>query len=66
MADISAITALDGTTYNIKDATARANAGVTSVNGATGAVSLSYGDVDIYVVSAAPTSASADGLYFVI
>ena len=33
MADISKITTLDGTTYNIKDATARANSGVTGVKG---------------------------------
>lgn len=39
MADISKVT-INGTTYNIKDTTARSSSGVTSVNGNTGAVTI--------------------------
>ena len=41
MADISQVT-IDGTTYDLKDAVARAASGVTSVNESTGAVKTAY------------------------
>lgn len=71
MAELSKITTPDGTTYDIKDATARANSGVTGVKGSaessyrTGNVNITAANVGAYATGIAqihrnPNNISAD------
>ncbi len=70
MADISKITDINGNTYNIKDAVARAyTAPVSSVAGKTGAVALIPTDVGVTISTTdltAGTSALTTGTIYLV